>query len=746
MGVFNEFFNNGVVNACTNSTFICLIPKKLSSLKLKDYRPISLVTSLYKILAKVLALRIREVMSETVGLAQVAFVKGRQILDLVLIANESVEEYRGKNKEGVVFKIDFEKAYDHVEWDFIDHVLQNKGFGARWRKWIKGCLSSSNFLVMVNGRPRGIFNASRGIRQGDPLSPFLFVLVADVLNRLVVRAREMGIIDGFEIGRDKIKLSHLQFADDTIFFLSNDVNKLKNLITILDTFGLASGLHINVSKSTLVGINLNEEDMVSLSRVSGCEIGSWPMSYLGMPLGDNPIRVGFWNPVVEKISKRLEGWLKGCLSKGGRLTLIQSVLESIPIYYLSLFKMPISVCNTIEKMMRDFFWEGYGESVGDHLIRWDNVSKSKEKGGLGIGNIAFKNAALLGKWLWRFPNEQNSFWCLIIKSKYGIHVNGWDTNLVTRSTHRNPWKAISSGIEKFKAFIRLKVGMGNSIRFWEDIWVGDSSLASLFPRLYSISRNINSSIASVIRWHHHDFYSWDLEFRRNLHEREIGEFSELLGLIYHSKVSRTVRDSRYWVGEKSGIFSCKSFFHLLINSPQDPIFVPHKFIWKTGIPPKVKIFGWLASWKRVNTGDILQIRRPYLAISSSWCILCKQKGESIDHILLHCNFTGYMWNKVGEVFGSIGAKPSSWRDFLSMEWQFVGNKKKSKLMWRCCCLALAWCIWQERNTRVFEDKSNEAAEIWLKIKLLSSIWATSSSLFVNLSISVICSNLGAAIQ
>ena len=129
--------------------------------------------------------------------------------------------------EGVVLKIDFEKAYDHLEWDFIDHVLEKKGFGERWRKWMKGCLSSSNFSIMIHGRPKGNFNASGGIRQGDPLSPFIFVLVADVLNRLVEKARDVQLIEGFEIGRDTVKVSRLQFANDTIFFLSNEESSIR---------------------------------------------------------------------------------------------------------------------------------------------------------------------------------------------------------------------------------------------------------------------------------------------------------------------------------------------------------------------------------------------------------------------------------------------------------------------------------------------------------------------------------------
>ena len=121
------------------------------------------MTSLYKIIAKVLASRLKEVLGGTISIAQGAFVKGRQILGAVLVANEVVEETKKNKNEGLVLKVDFEKAYDHIEWTFLDHVLEQKGFGQRWRKWIGGCLQSANFSITINGRPRGKFSASRGL-------------------------------------------------------------------------------------------------------------------------------------------------------------------------------------------------------------------------------------------------------------------------------------------------------------------------------------------------------------------------------------------------------------------------------------------------------------------------------------------------------------------------------------------------------------------------------------------------------
>jgi hypothetical protein len=222
MGIFQDFHTHSKFVKSINATFLALISKKFGAVDLKDFRPISLVSGVYKIIAKVLANRLRKVVEKIISNPQNAFVKGRQILDSVLIANECLDSRMKSGEPGLLCKLDIEKAYDHVNWDFLLYMLRRCGFGERWCSWIAHCISSVRFSVLVNGTPSDFFSSSRGLRQGDPLSPLLFVIMIEAFSKLFSVTVQRGFLSGFFVGSSSngvINISHLLFADDTLVFL-----------------------------------------------------------------------------------------------------------------------------------------------------------------------------------------------------------------------------------------------------------------------------------------------------------------------------------------------------------------------------------------------------------------------------------------------------------------------------------------------------------------------------------------------
>lgn len=262
------------------ASFIALIPKNAGADHIKDFRPISLIGSLYKIVAKVLANRLQKVLSSIISKPQSAFVKGRQILDgdRVIIADECVHSRHKDNVPGLLCKLDFEKAYDGVDWQFLMYLLKRMGFGQRWRKWIKECISSAMFSIMINGSPKGFFPVQRGLGQGDPLTPFLFVIVGEALSRMIGAAEKAGLIVGFKAAAKAPIISRLQFADDMLIFCGAEEDQVRSIKAVLLCFEAVSGLTINFYKSELIGMRVEERCLQHFAGILGCKTGSFPVS------------------------------------------------------------------------------------------------------------------------------------------------------------------------------------------------------------------------------------------------------------------------------------------------------------------------------------------------------------------------------------------------------------------------------------------------------------------------------------
>ena len=350
-----------------------------------------------------------------------------------MIANETLEEVKRKKSSCLFLKVNYEKAYDSVRLDFLYYMLDRLGFGGKWIRWIKACLEYTSVSILVNGSPTEEFKPGKGLRQGDPLAPFLFLIVAEGMAGLVRQAVAKDLLQSVEVGSKRVKVNMLHFTDETLFFCKVCPQNIMVIKSILYGFELASGLRVYFSKSKIGGVGISQSQLQHYSSVLHCEITNVPFKYLGLEVGENQWRVRFRDNVVAKIRQRLDRWKEKFLSMAGRVCLLRSVISNIPLFYMSFFKMTLSVVLSIKKI-QNFLWGLGKDGKKVAWVAWEKVCNSREKGGLGIKDIRLFNDALLGKWIWRIQSVE--MWKEIIESKY------------------DDWKELRGAVSNSKEFLR----------------------------------------------------------------------------------------------------------------------------------------------------------------------------------------------------------------------------------------------------------------------------------------------------
>jgi len=305
---------------------------------------------------------------------------------------------KGK-KSWVELKLDMKKAYDCVEWPFLFEALHKLGFHPTWIGWIKECVTTVSYSLIVNDEVCGFFTSSRGIRQGDPLSPYLFLICMEVLTRALRTAQtpnKFGI--GFKIAPRAEKLPRLLFADDSLLFCQTNLESCRRLSNVLSDFCCSSGQLISFHKCSLTfSKNSTTHDKQIVSSVFNIMQQTTLGKYLGCPIFQGRLTKATFSDLTNKAAAKLQLWKTKHISKAGRVVLIQANLESLPAHTMQCFQLPQTTARDVDKICRNFFWKKSDVNNGLPMVSWDKICRPKKAGGLGLRKMEAVNSAFLSK-------------------------------------------------------------------------------------------------------------------------------------------------------------------------------------------------------------------------------------------------------------------------------------------------------------------------------------------------------------
>ncbi|GJS68244.1 putative RNA-directed DNA polymerase [Tanacetum coccineum] len=559
-------------------------------------------------------------------------------------------------------------------------------------------------LVTASGR--GQFNedlenhlqaigGKRGLRQGDPLSPYLFTLVMEVLTLMLQRMVMVSNTFSYHRYCDKLNLINLCFADDLFLFAYGDVDSTRVIKEGLDEFKIASGLIPSLPKSTAYFCNVLNHVKISILNVLPFEEGRLPVKYLGVPLVSSRLMVRDCKELVEKVKNRIHDWRNKSLSMAGRLQLIRSVIGSMHVFWASVFIIPNGVLVDIEQCMRNFLWSPGASLKGKAKVAWDVVCLPKDEGGLGIRRLDHFNSALMVSHIWKLLSLKESLWVKWIHAYKLCGRNFWDIPL--RGNMSWGWRKILQLRPIVREFIWHKVGNGSNTSLWYDRWCAASPLANHVSNrdVFRAGLSLSSCISDIVAGNVWNWPSDLIDKYPLLNSCKVPLSSEVDSLEWrlHDGAVKNFSISQVWSNIR----------------PRDVKVPWYHMVWFPLSIPRHAFNMWLIVKRKLKTQDRIN---PWDVVSSLGitCSLCDDVPDSHEHLFFNCSYASAVWNHMkhradlGHVLHDVYAIIDHFGDSAK-------RKSSRVVIAKLVVAASAYFIWQKRNWRLFKGTKRSVQQV-----------------------------------
>nr|XP_027083663.1 uncharacterized protein LOC113705962 [Coffea arabica] len=565
-----SFFCGAELPRAITATSIALIPKVGHPQDFSQFRPISLCNFINKLISRILADRLARVLPRIISPQQSGFVRGRLISDNFLLAQELISNIgRTSRNADVALKLDMSKAYDRVSWIFLTTVLRRFGFREQWIDRIWRLVSNVWFSVLINGASVGFFKSTRGLCQGDPLSPGLFIIGAEVLSRSLNQLVEHREFKCFSVPRGCPRITHLSYADDVLVFTGASSASLRCVMQVIENYEAVLGQEINVQKcGFMVHAKLPSQCVARIRRATGFGLKSFPVRYLGCPLFVGRRKCLYFMELVQSVISKVSSWRSKFLSNGGRIVLIKHVLSAIPTHLLAASCPPKGVLALVERAMANFLWGEREGGLRHHWIKWADLCAESSQGGVGVRSLLDVHTAFSFKLWWRFRTGE-CLWASFMRAKYCRQNHPCMVEAGQGSSYM--WRRLLQirEVAEQNLWWEMQAGQCN---FWFDNWMGSGPLCQ---RLQSVSDHLVRDFVLNGRWNQQLLRLW-------VPDDIVSEIVTKVAPV------GSADDRAVWALTESGDFSISSTYELL--GSQTPSSFMFERVWHPVIPIKISFF------------------------------------------------------------------------------------------------------------------------------------------------------------